>query len=85
MLAQPYHLYIERTDAGRNMARYYAMEITTTLFGNTCLTRTWGRIGYRGKSMDHHFEREEQAVDLFLALLRTKRAKGYRPRNPPSR
>ncbi|MDR6758727.1 putative DNA-binding WGR domain protein [Mycoplana sp. BE70] len=80
MSAQPYHLYVERTDATKNMARYYSMAITTTLFGEACLTRSWGRIGKRGQYMSHHFEREEEAVDLFLTLTRKKRARGYRPR-----
>lgn len=39
MLAQPYQLYIERTDPARNMARYYALSIEPTLFGTFCLTR----------------------------------------------
>jgi predicted DNA-binding WGR domain protein len=80
MLTQPYRHYVERTDATKNMARYYAMEIAPTLFGSTCLIRSWGRIGCRGQSMEHQFEREREAVDLFLTLLRQKRAKGYRPR-----
>jgi predicted DNA-binding WGR domain protein len=82
MIKQPYHLYVERTDATRNMARYYAMEISITLFGEACLTRSWGRIGRSGKRMTHHFKREEEAVDLFLDLLRQKRARGYRPAGP---
>ena len=79
MIAQPYHLYVERTDAAKNMARYYAMQISGTLFGGACLTRTWGRIGRNGQSKMHHFEREEEAVDLFLDVMRRKRARGYRP------
>ncbi len=79
MIAQPYQLYVERTDATKNMARYYAMEITGTLFGEACLIRSWGRIGRRGQCMNHHFEQEEDAVNLFLTLTRQKRAKGYRP------
>lgn len=79
MLTQPYHLYIERTNAAKNMARYYALEISTTLFGDTCLTRRWGRIGFSGQTMAHHFEDERDAVRMFLALTRQKRAKGYRP------
>lgn len=78
MIAQPYQLYIERTDASMNMARYYAMDISETLFGTPCLTRRWGRIGSSGQVLVHHFTREEEAVDLFLALLREKRARGYR-------
>ncbi|XEN35380.1 putative DNA-binding WGR domain protein (plasmid) [Ensifer sp. WSM1721] len=80
MISQPYHLYIERSDASRNMARYYAMSIERNLFGDVCLLRKWGRIGTRGQMMVHHFGREEEAVRLFLDLLRQKRKRGYRPR-----
>ncbi|KQV41376.1 WGR domain-containing protein [Rhizobium sp. Root1204] len=80
MIAQPYHLYIERSDPAKNMARYYAMEIGPTMFGEACLTRRWGRIGKRGQEKQHVFEREEEAVRLFLDLLKQKRARGYRPR-----
>ncbi|SCX22891.1 WGR domain protein [Agrobacterium sp. DSM 25558] len=80
MLAQPYQIYVERTDPARNMARYYVMEISETLFGEACLTRTWGRIGARGQAKTHLFEREEEAVRLFLDLTKQKRARGYRPR-----
>jgi predicted DNA-binding WGR domain protein len=48
MLAQPYRLYFERTDATKNMARFYALSIEPTLFGTPCLTRRWGRIGSKG-------------------------------------
>ncbi|MDE1994983.1 MAG: WGR domain-containing protein [Rhizobiaceae bacterium] len=80
MIALPYELYVERTDARKNMARYYAMSIEPTLFGEACLTRRWGRIGFRGQSLVHHFEREEEAVGLFLAILRQKRSRGYIPK-----
>lgn len=79
MLSQPYQLYIERTDATKNMARFYALAIEPTLFGTPCLTRRWGRIGTNGQALVHHFDREEDAVRMFLDLLRTKRARGYRP------
>lgn len=79
-ITQPYHLYIERRDSTKNMARYYVMEISPTLFGETCLTRSWGRIGKSGQSKQHHFSREEDAVLLFLRLLRRKRARGYGPK-----
>lgn len=80
MIAQPYHLYVERTDLTKNMARYYAMTIEPTLFGDCCLTRRWGRIGTRGQEKIHHFQREEDAVRLFLDLLCRRRARGYRSR-----
>jgi len=81
MLAQPYQLYVERRDASRNMARFYAMSIEQTLFGQACLIRRWGRIGAYGQTMQHSFDREDEAVQLFLYLLRQKRKRGYRPRD----
>ncbi|WLS00648.1 WGR domain-containing protein (plasmid) [Shinella sumterensis] len=77
MLAQPYHLYVERVDPDRNMARFYTLAIEPTLFGTPRLLRRWGRIGTLGRTMVHHFEREEDAVSLFLDLLRERRAHGY--------
>lgn len=80
MISQLYRLYVERSDVSRNMARYYAMSIEPTLFGEICLLRKWGRIGKNGQMKVHHFGREEEAVQLFLELLRQKRQRGYRPR-----
>lgn len=80
MIAQRYRLYIERLDAGRNMARFYALSIEETLFGQTCLVRRWGRIGTRGRTVQHSFEDERAAVELFLELLRAKRMRGYLPK-----
>ncbi len=80
MIAQPYQLYIERIDATKNMARFYAMSIEPTLFGEACLTRCWGRIGSGGKKEVNHFPREEEAVRLFLKLLRKRQLHGYRPK-----
>ncbi|MGO7014944.1 WGR domain-containing protein, partial [Rhizobium johnstonii] len=45
MSTQPYHLYIERIDPSKNMARFYALSIEPNLFGGTSLVRSWGRIG----------------------------------------
>lgn len=84
MVAQRYRLYIERRDPGQNMARFYALSIEETLFGQTCLIRRWGRIGTRGRTVQHSFDDEVEAVGLFLELLRSKKKRGYRPR-PTSR
>ncbi|MDB5537850.1 MAG: hypothetical protein JWQ65_2725 [Devosia sp.] len=80
MIAQHYRLYIERKDAGQNMARFYALSIEETLFGQICLVRRWGRIGTRGRTVQHSFDDEGEAVALFLDLLIAKRTRGYRPR-----
>jgi predicted DNA-binding WGR domain protein len=80
MIAQPYRLYVERTDPDRNMARFYALSIEETLFGQSCVVRHWGRIGTEGKKVQHSFDTEIEAVDLFLELLQKKRMRGYLPR-----
>ncbi|WP_045024435.1 WGR domain-containing protein [Agrobacterium arsenijevicii] len=80
MIAQPYHLYVERIDATKNMARFYSLSIQPTLFGQASLLRCWGRIGSRGQQKVHLFDHEDQAVELFLELLSQKRKRGYRPR-----
>ena len=79
MIKQPYTFYVERHDPQRNMARYYAMEIVPDLFGQPCLTRCWGRIGKRGQRKQHQFADENEAVVLFLEIIRKKRKRGYRP------
>ncbi|MEN0117819.1 MAG: WGR domain-containing protein [Agrobacterium cavarae] len=80
MIAQSYQLYVERTDPKKNMARYYAMSIEPNLFGEACLIRRWGRIGAKGQRREDHFAREEEAVRLFLQILRKRRSRGYRPK-----
>jgi predicted DNA-binding WGR domain protein len=78
MITQHYRLYIERRDPGRNMARFYALSIEETLFGHACLVRRWGRIGTAGRTVQHSFDNEGEAVGLFLDLLRNKQMRGYR-------
>jgi len=78
-------LYVEREDISKNMDRYYAMSIEPTLFGDICLTRRWGRIGTHGQAMEHHFKCEEDAVGLFLDLLRQKHKRGCRPTGKAAR
>lgn len=61
------------------MARFYALSIEPTLFGETRLVRRWGRINTFGHVVQHCFEEEQQAITLFLRLLRLKRHRGYKP------
>lgn len=84
MIVQNYRIYIERRDAGRNMARFYTLSIEGTLFGQTCLVRRWGRIGTAGRMVQHSFDDESEAIGLFLELLRAKQLRGYRPRSAAS-
>ena len=78
MTAIPRHLYTERLDASRNMARFYALSIEPTLFGDVCLTRRWGRIGTRGQMKAMSFAHEEEALAQFARIQRQKASRGYR-------
>ena len=80
MIAQPYHLYVERTNAEKNMARFYALSIEPTLFGDVCLVRRWGRIGTRGQMKAMSFASEDEAMALFAKIQRQKARRGYRER-----
>ena len=80
MIAQQFHLYVERTNPDKNMARYYAMHISYSLFGEPCLTRQWGRIGTAGQVKLQHFEQEAEAIKMFLTMARKKQSRVYRPR-----
>ncbi len=82
MTTTPQHLYVERCDPAANCARFYALSIERSLFGDICLVRRWGRIGSRGRSMTHPCGTEAQAVDLFHRHARRRHARGYRPPPP---
>nr|WP_244483169.1 WGR domain-containing protein [Rhizobium sp. Leaf383] len=59
------------------MARFYALSIETTLFGEVALVRSWGRVGTHGKRLTHHFTQRHDAEALMQDLLRQKRRRGY--------
>ena len=80
MIAAHHHLYTERRDTARNMARFYALSIEPTLFGDVCLVRRWGRIGTRGQMKAMSFASEDEAMALFAKIQRQKARRGYRER-----
>jgi predicted DNA-binding WGR domain protein len=41
---------LHRLDAQRNMARFYAVLLDRSLFGDFFVVRVWGRVGTRGQS-----------------------------------
>lgn len=77
MSQQQSSLRLQRIDVTKNMARYYALSIQPTLFGQTSLVRAWGRIGTQGKEIVHMFEREQDAVALLRKIAEKKQKKGY--------
>ncbi len=79
MTQQSFQLYCQRIDAGKNMARYYALYLQPTLFGEISLVRCRGRIGARGQEKIDFCADEREAIGLFLRIARRKRSKGYKP------
>jgi predicted DNA-binding WGR domain protein len=59
------------------MARFYAMSIEPTLFGDTSLVRNWGRIGTRGQRKIELFENSIEARGAMGQLAIRKARRGY--------
>jgi len=73
----PVHLH--RIDPGRNMARFYSLEVERDLFGRVVLVRRWGRLGTAGKTRLDEYLGEGEAMATLEALQAAKRRKGYCP------
>jgi predicted DNA-binding WGR domain protein len=69
--------HLHRIDPARNMARYYRLSTTPSLFGDICIVREWGRIGRPGRIRIDLYEKVEDANAARSALERTKRRRGY--------
>jgi predicted DNA-binding WGR domain protein len=70
---------MRRIDAARNMARFYALAIEPSLFGDVALVRCWGRIGTKGRSRVMLFADAEAARRQLARLIAAKERRGYRP------
>jgi predicted DNA-binding WGR domain protein len=71
-------MHLRRIDPARNMARFYRLSSTPSLFGDICLVREWGRIGGPSRIRIDLHETAEQAIAAREALSRKKRRRGYR-------
>lgn len=70
-------LILYRRDPTQNMARFYALAVSPSLFGGALLTRRWGRIGTHGAALLEHFEDTETARHAAARLECVKRRRGY--------
>lgn len=66
-----------RRDSQRNMARFYALMIERSLFGDFLLIRTWGRIGTRGQCRSDWYGTLHDAEAAGRRLAERKRHRGY--------
>lgn len=70
-------IHLHRIDPARNMARFYRLTSTPSLFGDICVVREWGRIGRPGRMRIDLYGKVEEAIGARLALERSKRRRGY--------
>lgn len=61
------------------MQRYYSLSTSPTLFGGASLVREWGRIGSGGRRRIDLFDTDAEAAAAQDEIIRSKRARGYRP------
>ncbi len=73
----PIPLRLTRSDPEQNMARFYAIAIEATLFGDIALVRTWGRIGTRGRTMFETCASVEEAKAGAEQVVHSKIRRGY--------
>lgn len=68
---------LTRINPGRNMARFYAVSIEPSLFGDVALVRRWGRIGTHGRQAIELFASATEAEIRQMWIETAKRRKGY--------
>ncbi|SMH26274.1 WGR domain-containing protein [Mesorhizobium australicum] len=71
-------IHLHRIDPARNMARFYRLTSTPSLFGDICVVREWGRIGRPGRMRIDLYEQAQEAAAARHVLERAKRRRGYR-------
>ena len=70
-------LLLRRIDAQRNMARYYALSIEPTLFGDVAVVRRWGRLGCHGRQIIEICADRAAACRAMERYAKAKRRRGY--------
>jgi predicted DNA-binding WGR domain protein len=70
---------LTRSDPARNMHRFYALQLTATLFGEWALVAEWGRIGSAGRVQERVFPALELAEAALARRRRAKMRRGYQP------
>ncbi|MBV8590088.1 MAG: WGR domain-containing protein [Acetobacteraceae bacterium] len=74
-------LYLTRTDATRNMKRFYLVQLAPTLFGEWMLIREWGRIGQPGTVWFTSFESQDEAELEERRTIKRRLSHGYSARD----
>ena len=74
-------IMLRRTDAERNMHRFYAVGVLPTLFGEWTVVAEWGRIGSSGRVQRSTYADEVSAMKALASRLADKSGRGYRGTN----
>jgi len=75
-------LVLHRVDPSANMARFYALSLENSLFGNILLVRRWGRIGTHGRVRFDWFDTLAEASGELARIAAFKARRGYRESIP---
>lgn len=70
-------LVLTRIDAGKNMQRFYKLDIQPDLFGGWSLIREWGRLGRAGQVRIQNFPTRGTADLAMVGHYSRKARKGY--------
>lgn len=73
---------LRRIDPDRNMARFYALDVLPTLFGEWTLMAERGRIGVSGQRQRRDYPDKAAALAALTERLRRKARRGYEGMSP---
>ena len=71
--------HLHRIDLDANMARFYHIDLASTLFGEVAVLRRWGRIGTRGRTSIETCPNSIEAEASAKRTIRQKTNRGYKP------
>lgn len=75
-------LILHRLDPTVNMARFYALSLENSLFGDILLIRRWGRIGTHGRVRLDWFDNTTEAAIELARIAKVKARRGYQKYGP---
>ncbi len=68
---------MRRINPSLNMNRFYSVELTKDLFGQTGVHRQWGRFGAWGRHRHDWYATQAEAESALSDLVKRKLARGY--------
>ena len=71
-------IYLTKIDPVKNMARFYALDVQPTLFGEWALVKEWGRIGRAGQGRSSLYGEKDQAEAGLAREVGRRIRRGYK-------